>query len=69
MVNADVLLPNLTVETPDKYVTGNWLKNHLKLIGKSPDVTRHWTLAASLKLDVSSPKLNGEIFGGTEIFE
>lgn len=34
-------------------------------MGKSPTITEHWILADSPKLDGSSPKLNGTIFGGT----
>lgn len=46
-------------------VTGRPLNNQRNSIGRSPDVTKHCTLAESPKFDASSPKSYGEIFGGT----
>lgn len=60
-------LPSLTVVMPENSFTGRPLKNHLNTIGKSPDVTRHWTLAESAKLDGRSPNANCAILGGTII--
>lgn len=62
-------LPSLTVVMPANSLTGRSLKNHLKLMGKSPDVTRQATLAESAAFDGSFPKSNGAIFGRTFDFK
>lgn len=68
MFNTEFRLPNLTVVMPANSFTGRSLKNHLNVIGKSPVITRHATLADSAKFDGSSPKSNDAIFGGTDFF-
>lgn len=68
MLSTEFRLPSLTVVMPANSLTGRPLNSHLNAMGKSPDVTRHATLAESAKFDGSSPKLNGAIFGGTKIF-
>lgn len=65
MVSTEFRLPILAVVIPAISPTDFRLNNHLKSMGKSPDVTRHCTLAESPKFDGSSPKSNGAIFGGT----
>lgn len=69
MVSAYVRLPNFTVEMPNISETGRSLNNHLNPMGKSPDVTKHWTLAESAEFDGSLPKSNGAIFGVTVLKE
>lgn len=58
-------MPSLTVVIPGTSFTGRPFKSHLNSMGKSPDVTKHATLAESAKLDGSFPKSKGAIFGGT----
>lgn len=65
ILSTEFRLPNLTVVIPANSFTGRPLKNHLNDTGASPVVTRHATLAESAKFEVSSPKSNGAIFGGT----
>lgn len=56
MVNADVRFPNFTVDMPKSSVIERLLNNHLNSIGKSPDVTKHWTLVESPEFEGSPPK-------------
>lgn len=63
--NTEFLLPSFTVVIPEYSFTGLPLKYHRNEIGKSPDVTKHCTLAESPKFDGLSPKLKCAIDGGT----
>lgn len=65
MVKAYVRFPSFTVEMPNISEIGRPLYSHLKFNGKSPDVTRHCTLADSPEFDGSPPKSKGAIFGTT----
>lgn len=47
MVIAEFLLPNLTVDIPDTSEIGLLLNSHLNVMGLSPEVTIHDTLAVS----------------------
>lgn len=64
IVNTEFRLPILAVVMPGNSLTECPLKNHWNSTGKSPDVTRHCTLAESPKFDGSSPKSNEATFGG-----
>lgn len=65
--NTEFRLPSLTVVMPENSLTGRPLKYHLKSMGKSPEVTKHWTLAESPAFDGLSPKLKLAICGGAKI--
>lgn len=65
IVSTEFRLPIWAVVTPAISPTGFALKYQRNSMGKSPDVTKHCTLAESPKFDGSSPKLNGATFGGT----
>lgn len=47
IVSTEFLFPIFAVVMPEYSITGRPLNNHLNSMGKSPDVTRHWTLAES----------------------
>lgn len=64
--NTELRLPNFTVVMPEYSFTGRPLKYHRNSTGKSPDVTKHCTLAESPKFDGLSPKLKCAIDGGTD---
>lgn len=66
ILSTELRLPNFTVVIPEYSLTGRPLKYHLKSMGRSPDVTKHCTLAESPKFDGLSPKLKWAIDGGTE---
>lgn len=65
IVSTEFRLPIWAVVTPAISPTGFPLNIQRNEIGKSPEVTRHCTLAESPKFDGSSPKWNGATFGGT----
>lgn len=65
IVNTELRLPILAVVMPDISLTGLPLNSHRNSIGRSPEVTKHCTLAESPKFDGSSPNSNGANFGGT----
>lgn len=67
MVSTEFRLPILAVVMPAISLTGRKLYSHRNSIGKSPDVTKHWTLAESPKFDAVGPKSNSAIRGGTRI--
>lgn len=67
MVNAYVRLPNFAVDMPKLSISARSLNSHLKAMGKSPDVTRHCTLAESPEFDGSPPKSNAAIRGATNL--
>lgn len=55
----------------DREISGTWstdwlFSSHVTDIGRSPPRIVHWTEAGSPKFNGSSPKSNGDIFGGTE---
>lgn len=68
IVNTEFRLPILAVVIPANSLTERPLKSHRNSTGKSPEVTRHCTLAESPKFDGSSPKSNAAIFGGAVNF-
>lgn len=65
IVSTEFRLPILAVVMPAISPIGLSLNSQRNSMGKSPEVTRHCTLAESPKFDGSTPKLNGATFGGT----
>lgn len=65
MFSTEFRVPNFIVVIPGTSITGRPFNSHLNSMGKSPDVTKHATLAESAKLEGSVPKSKGAIFGGT----